>query len=179
MPDIQGIYTLNSGILIIPGCYMAANTLSLLTKAANSNRRAIVRYDGQTNIRVVEPHVIYSEEDGTMLADCFQVRGHSGSTQGKGFWKTFELGKIHSVFLLDASFEARTTEGFVPNQPKYLNNLLAMIKLPVTHSLSGKRPQQEEENEKTLYHQARRLWWQVGNTIDRVLSNRDIGPKGH
>ncbi len=152
---------------------MSENILKLLSEATNGNRCAIVRYGNQNYIRVVEPHVIYSEEDGTLLADCYQVRGHSRSMSKQGFWKTFELAKINSVFLMGNPFKVRAREGFMPNQPKYLNNLIAMARRPVKQ----KTPAANQQTSRVIYQQARKLWWDMGNTIDKVLSDRDWGPK--
>ena len=152
---------------------MSENILKLLCQATNSNRCAIVRYGDQNYIRVVEPHVIYSEEDGTLLADCYQVRGHSKAMSKQGFWKTFELSKINSVFLMGNAFKVRAREGFLPNQPKYLNNLIAMARQPVKR----KAPETNQQKSHVIYQQARKLWWDMGHTIDKVLSDRDWGPK--
>ncbi|MDH5648847.1 MAG: hypothetical protein OEY67_04260 [Gammaproteobacteria bacterium] len=152
---------------------MDTNILRLLCDATNNNLRIIVRYENQTSIRVLEPHVIYSEDDGTLLADCYQVRGHTREMQTNGFWKTLQLNKINSVFILNKKFIARTNQGFSPNQPKYLNNLIAMTRLPILPNTGS--PQ--TTNQTSLFTQARKLWWDLGSRIDRVLSDRDWTPK--
>jgi len=157
---------------------MVSNTLKLLIQAAKERRCAVIRYDGQHLIRVVEPHAIYTDQNGTIIAECYQTRGFAEGEKPVPSWKLFELGKIRSVFLLNTTFRARFKQGFNPRRPEYAHGLVALVNDPASfaaHSVpdsddGGTRPT-------TLFHQARDIWWEVGSAIDRFLSDKDWGPR--
>ena len=96
-----------------------SDVLKLLIQSIQSRQCAIIRYDGQQSIRVVEPHVIYTHSSGNIIVECLQTRGHSGPDTRFPFWQGFYLKKINSVFLLDIHFEARIKQGFKPDRADF------------------------------------------------------------
>ncbi len=96
---------------------MTPTAIRILSKAAKERRRAAIRYEGQRHLRIVEPHVIYLDDQGSVMADCYQVQGYSDSGTAPPFWKTFRLSKIDAVFLLNTAFEANSV-GRLPTAKK-------------------------------------------------------------
>lgn len=151
---------------------MLPDALTLLSKAAKERRCAIIRYDGQHQIRAVEPHVIYADSDGNVLVECYQTRGHCDKDAEPPFWRRFQLRKINSVFLLNIQFRARVDAGFDPRNPDYHQRLIAMVSDPATFM----RDQRKSQPPKMLLSQVRGWWWEMGSAIDRVLSQRNEWP---
>jgi hypothetical protein len=151
---------------------MPPDALTLLSKAAKERRCAIIRYDGQHQIRAIEPHVIYADRAGNILVECFQTRGHCDTDEELPQWRTFELRKIHSVFLLNIQFRARVDAGFDARNPDYHERLITMVNDPATFV----RDQRRAAAPKMLLSQVRGWWWEVGTAIDRVLSQRNDWP---
>lgn len=106
---------------------MVPSILKVLTKAIRERRCTAIRYYNQREIRVIEPHAIYTNERGELVADCFQVRGYSSSGRLPPFWRPFRLGKISAISLLKETFEIREADGFSPNRVKYRNGLVAIV----------------------------------------------------
>lgn len=106
---------------------MVPNILKILTKAIKERRCAAVRYHDQREIRIVEPHAIYTNERGELVADCYQTRGYSSSSRPPPFWRPFRLKRIAAISLLKESFEIRKSEGFSANRVKYRNGLVAIV----------------------------------------------------
>jgi hypothetical protein len=106
---------------------MVPNILKILTKAIKEKRCAAVRYYNQREIRIVEPHAIYTNERGELVVDCYQTRGFSSSGRPPPFWRPFRLKKIAAISLLKESFEVRKAEGFTANRVKYRNGLVALV----------------------------------------------------
>jgi hypothetical protein len=90
--------------------------LKLLSRAARERRCAAIRYDGQRHLRIVEPHVIYLDDQGSVMADCYQVKGYSDSDKNPPFWRTFRVAKIEAAFLLNMPFEANPVSGLKSQQ---------------------------------------------------------------
>lgn len=107
---------------------MPQDILSLLVRAINERRSVAIRYRDQQQIRVIEPHVIYADENGELVADCYQTRGYSSGGRPTPFWRPFRLKKITAASLLTESFVPRINEGFVPTKPKYRNGQKALVK---------------------------------------------------
>jgi hypothetical protein len=154
---------------------MVPVVLKLLTKAAKERRRAAIRYNGQRQLTVVEPHVIYMDDDGSVVANCFQVKGRSSSGKKPPFWKTFRVTKIDAVFLLNVPFEAARVEGFKLNQRDYSRGLIAMAydrppAIPQRH--------QQRHSDKLLA-QTRSWWTQVESAIDGFLSDESSHHRRH
>ncbi len=105
---------------------MMQNILQLLTTAINEKHCVAIRYRDQHQIRIIEPHVIYTDENGEMVVDGFQTRGYSAGGRPTPFWRPFRLKKITALSVLKESFTPRTAEGFSSNKLKY-KSFIAMV----------------------------------------------------
>jgi predicted DNA-binding transcriptional regulator YafY len=106
---------------------MIPNILQLLTTAIREKRCVAIRYHDQRDVRVLEPHVVYTHESGELVMDAFQTRGYSSSGRPPPFWRPFRLKKISAISLLKESFETRLSEGFSHEREKYRNGRVAMV----------------------------------------------------
>ena len=106
---------------------MVPKILKILTTAIKEKRCAAIRYYNQREIRIVEPHAIYTNERGELVVDCYQTRGFSSSGRPPPFWRPFRLKKIAAISLLKETFNVRKTEGFSANRVKYRNGLVALV----------------------------------------------------
>src|SRR5256885_13900969 len=106
---------------------MASNILQVLSQAIRDKRCIAIRYHDQRQIRVVEPHAIYSGERGELMLDAYQTRGYSSSGRPPPFWRPFRLKKITAVSVLKESFAPRVTEGFSPDRLKYKTGLVSIV----------------------------------------------------
>lgn len=109
---------------------MPQDVLPLLVQAINERRCVAIRYYDQQQIRVIEPHVVYVDENGELVVDCYQTRGYSSGGRATPFWRPFRLKKIAAASLLTETFVPRINEGFVPTKPKYANGQKAIVKAP-------------------------------------------------
>lgn len=107
---------------------MSQNILQLLVSAVKENRCVAIRYRDQNQIRVLEPHVIYTDESGEIVAESFQTRGYSAAGRPPPFWRPFRIKKITALSVLKETFQPRVSEGFSPHKLKYRTGLIAMIK---------------------------------------------------
>lgn len=109
---------------------MVPNTvLQTLTQAIKEKRGVAVRYSDQREVRVLEPHAIYTDERGELILDGFQTRGYSASGRPVPFWRPLRVKKIVAVSVLDENFAPRVSEGFSPARLKYRNGLIAIVDL--------------------------------------------------
>ena len=106
---------------------MLPNILKVLSKAIRECRRVAIRYHGQREIRVIEPHAIYANERGELVVDGFQVKGFSATGRKDPYWRPFRLKKIAAVSSLKESFEPRISEGFSASKPRYRKGLVAIV----------------------------------------------------
>jgi hypothetical protein len=106
---------------------MLPNILTLMTQAIREKRCVAIRYYDQRQIRVIEPHAIYTDDRGEMVLDAFQTRGYSASGRPPPFWRPFRLKKITAVSLLKEYFEPRVADGFSPDRLKYRSGLVAIV----------------------------------------------------
>lgn len=106
---------------------MASNILQVLSQAIRDKRCVAIRYHDQRQIRVIEPHAIYSGENGELVLDAYQTRGHSSSGRPPPFWRPFRLKKITAISVLKETFGPRVSEGFSPERLKYKNGLVAIV----------------------------------------------------
>jgi predicted DNA-binding transcriptional regulator YafY len=106
---------------------MASNILQVLSQAIRDKRCIAIRYHDQRQIRVIEPHAIYSGENGELMVDAYQTRGFSSSGRPPPFWRPFRLKKITAVSVLKETFAPRSSEGFSPDRLKYKNGLVAIV----------------------------------------------------
>lgn len=106
---------------------MIPNILQMLTTAIREKQCIAIRYHDQRDVRVVEPHVVYTKENGELVVDAYQVRGYSSSGRPPPFWRPFRLRKIDAMSVLKEHFETRTREGFLPDREKYTHGLVAIV----------------------------------------------------
>lgn len=106
---------------------MIQNITKFLIKAVKEKRCVAIRYRKQKDIRVMEPHAIYTNNRGEVVVEGFQTRGHSASGRTEPFWRPFRIQKISAISVLKESFEPRVKEGFVSNRPRYCSGLLAIV----------------------------------------------------
>lgn len=110
---------------------MSPNVLQILSTAIKERRCLALYYDGQREVRVVEPHAIYSDEQGLML-DAYQTRGYSSSARRPPYWRPFRIKKIDAVEVMKELFQPRTAEGFSAARSKYKQGLIAIVATPST-----------------------------------------------
>lgn len=108
---------------------MTANILQMLSQAIREKRCLAIRYHDQRQIRVVEPHAIYTGEAGELMLDAYQTRGFSSSGRPPPFWRPFRLKKITAVSVLQETFTPRAAEGFSPDRLKYRTGLVAIVQM--------------------------------------------------
>jgi predicted DNA-binding transcriptional regulator YafY len=118
--------------------------MQLLSQAVRDQCCVAIRYHDQRQVRVVEPHAIYSNDRGELVLDGFQTRGFSASGRPPPFWRPFRLKKISAITVLKERFEPRIAEGFSPNRLKYRNGCVAIVadrrpafQYPTQHSDMG------------------------------------------
>lgn len=106
---------------------MLPNTIQLISQAIKEKRCIAVRYHDQRQIRVVEPHAVYTDERGELVMDGYQTRGHSASGRPPPFWRPFRMSKITAVSVLKETFQPRVAEGFSANRLKYRSGLVVIV----------------------------------------------------
>lgn len=124
---------------------MAQNILQLLIGAVRERHCVAVRYRDQNQIRVLEPHVIYTDEGGEIVCDCYQTRGYSAAGRPTPFWRPFRIKKITALSVLKETFSPRTVEGFSASKLKYRNGFIAMVDEtadPFVYPYQGQNPQE-------------------------------------
>jgi predicted DNA-binding transcriptional regulator YafY len=104
------------------------NILQILSQAIRDKRCIAIRYHDQRQIRVVEPHAIYTGERGDLMLDAYQTRGYSASGRPPPFWRPFRLKKITGVSVLKETFSPRAAEGFSPDRLKYKTGLVSIVR---------------------------------------------------
>ncbi|SRR5581483_8266131 len=109
---------------------MLPNILQVLSQAIKERHAIAVRYADQRQIRVVEPHAVYTDERGELVLDAYQVRGYSSSGRPAPFWRPLRLKKISAVQELNETFVPRAAEGFSGARLKYRNGLVALVQQP-------------------------------------------------
>ncbi len=154
---------------------MVPVVLKLLSKAAKERRRAAIRYNGQRQLMVVEPHVIYMDDDGSVVADCLQVKGRSTTGKRPPFWKTFRVTKIDAVFLLNVPFEATKADAFRLNGRDYARGLIAMA-YDRPPPILQRQPHRHSDK---LLGQTRSWWAQLESAIDGFLSDEGSPQRRH
>lgn len=154
---------------------MTPDILKRLRQSIKERRCTVLRYDGQQHVRVVEPHVIYTDREGVMVVGCFQTRGPGNAGAHAVTWQILQLRRIESVFLLDIGFKVRTDRGFDPGSLEFQRGLVAIV---ATEGISS-RMTQSGRSPAMLWYQARGWLWGVGSAIDRVLSDRGWNSRDH
>jgi predicted DNA-binding transcriptional regulator YafY len=108
------------------------NILQVLTQAIRERRCVAMRYHDQREIRVVEPHAIYTDDRSSLVLDAYQIRGYSSSGRPAPFWRPFRLREIASVEVMKETFQPRVAEGFSSARLKYKNGLVAIVAMPAS-----------------------------------------------
>jgi hypothetical protein len=93
---------------------MLPNTIQLISQAIKEKRCIAIRYHDQRQIRVVEPHAVYTDERGDLSMDAYQTRGHSASGRPPPFWRPFRLKKITAVSVLKEKFSRGSRKDSAP-----------------------------------------------------------------
>lgn len=106
---------------------MLPNVLQSISRAIRERHCLAIYFDQQRQVRVVEPHAVYTDENDELVLDAYQIRGYSEAGRPTPFWRPFPLGKISSIAQLKESFAPRVYEGFSPNRPKYRRGLVVVI----------------------------------------------------
>jgi len=106
---------------------MVQNILKLVVKATKNGQCIAVRYRGQKEIRVLEPHAVYTNDRGEVTVDGFQTRGYSASGRPPPFWRPFRVKKITAISVLNEKFLPRESEGFSSSKLRYKNGLMAIV----------------------------------------------------
>ena len=106
---------------------MLPNILKVLSEAIQNRSRVAVRYHGQRDIRVLEPHAIYTNDRGELVVDCYQVKGFSAAKRKHPYWRPFRLKKIAAISRLKDTFEVRTDAGFNATASRYRKGLVAIV----------------------------------------------------
>ncbi len=106
---------------------MLPNALQVVTRAIRERRCLAIHFDGQRDVRVVEPHAVYSDEQDRLVLDAYQIRGYSEAGRPTPFWRPFPLGQITTISLLKENFAPRVPEGFSPQRPKYRRGLVVVV----------------------------------------------------
>ena len=116
---------------------MVPNILKVVTKAIKEKRCAAIRYYNQREIRIIEPHAIYTNERGELVADCYQTRGFSSSGRPPPFWRPFRLKKIAAISLLKESFGGCTVRvrGYKKVMTHLMFGMLALTALRLWNML--------------------------------------------
>ena len=109
---------------------VSQNIVKLLVKAIKEQRCVAIRYRKQREIRVIEPHAVYTNDRGEVVVDGYQTRGYSSSGRPPPFWRPFRLKIISAISVLKEHFEPRLAEGFSPDKLKYKKGLLAIVDKP-------------------------------------------------
>jgi len=106
---------------------MLPNSIQLISQAIKDRHCIAIRYHDQRQIRVIEPHAIYTDDRGELVLDGYQTRGFSASGRPAPFWRPFRLKKITAVSVLKEAFQPRLAEGFSANRLKYRSGLVAIV----------------------------------------------------
>ncbi len=117
---------------------MIPNILQLLAKAVREKRCLAIRYHDQTEVRVIEPHAIYTADNAEIMVDAFQTRGYTASGRPPPFWRPFRVKEISAASLMNEVFSVRQIEGFNANRPRYHKGLIAIVSgAPASPPLRG------------------------------------------
>lgn len=117
------------------------NVVKFIAMAIKERNVIAIKYRGQDEVRVVEPHVLYRNERGEIALDGYQVRGFSASGRPPPFWRPYRLKKITAINVLPDQFTARLSEGFSLEKKRYKKELLAAV--DTTQTMNFKYPLEE------------------------------------
>lgn len=91
---------------------MIPNLYKTLAAAIRNKRRVVIRYNGRSRSRVVEPHALFKSEEGETSLLGYQVRGYHSGRRNGSFWRPFQLRKIDNIHVSHELFEPRTGHGY-------------------------------------------------------------------
>ncbi len=91
---------------------MLPNIREIVSSAIRNKRRLLLRYDGRSHTRVVEPHLLYRAQNGAVTMVAYQISGYHSSKRQGTFWRPFQLKKIDSLYVMNDVFTARTAQGY-------------------------------------------------------------------
>jgi predicted DNA-binding transcriptional regulator YafY len=89
-----------------------SNVQRIIASAIHNRRRLFIRYNGQANARLIEPHVLYRTTEGIFALVAYQVRGYQSSVRRGTFWRPFQLDRIDSISVTDETFLPRIRQGY-------------------------------------------------------------------
>jgi predicted DNA-binding transcriptional regulator YafY len=95
---------------------------------ALEERQVLLLTYGTGGPRTVQPHAIVRKPDGTEILEAYQVRGYT-ETDAEHGWKSFEIGRIESLELLQERFEPRRDFRPVSSQSA---QVVATVRAPET-----------------------------------------------
>lgn len=91
---------------------MLPNINQIIGAAIRNKRRLLLRYDGRSNTRVVEPHLLYRAKNGVTTMVAYQISGYHSSKRHGTFWRPFQLKKVDSVYVMNDVFTTRNANGY-------------------------------------------------------------------
>jgi len=91
---------------------MIPHLYKTIASSIRNKRRIIIRYNGRSRSRVVEPHVLFKSEEGEMSLLAYQIRGYHSSKRNGSFWRAFQLRKIDGIYVTEELFAARLNQGY-------------------------------------------------------------------
>jgi len=91
---------------------MIPNLHKTIASAIRNKRRLVIRYNGRTRSRVIEPHVLFKSESGEVGLLAYQVRGYHSSKRNGSYWRPFQLHKIDNIHVSQELFEPRVSHGY-------------------------------------------------------------------
>lgn len=91
---------------------MIPNLYKTIASAIRNKRRVVIRYNGRSRSRVVEPHVLYKSDEGDVTLLGYQVRGYHSSKRQDSYWRPFQLRKIDNIHVSQELFEPRLRHGY-------------------------------------------------------------------
>lgn len=91
---------------------MIPNLYKTIASAMRNGRRIVIRYNGRSGSRVVEPHVLFKSESGEIGLLGYQVRGYHSSKRNGSYWRAFQLQKIDNIHVSQELFEPRVSHGY-------------------------------------------------------------------
>lgn len=91
---------------------MIPNLYKTIACAIRNKRRIVIRYNGRSLSRVVEPHALFKSDDGDVSLLAYQVRGYHSRKRNDSFWRPFQLKKIDNIHVSQELFQARLSQGY-------------------------------------------------------------------
>jgi len=106
-----------------------ADTLKFVTSAIQQRRRLAIRYNGQVNLCVIEPHILYRTQDGMLALVAYQKGSYQSSVRRGTFWRPFQLKRIDKIYATDEPFSPRVRQGYETVAALIAGEILAKLDL--------------------------------------------------